>query len=81
MFPKYLSCVYKFLVWEEEVGYFHRFVRKPLDLNILIKGIVSFIRGTLCMEEKGKKKKKEWGGQELNWNSCSSRVLVRQHPV
>lgn len=29
----------------------------------------------------GKGKKKRVGGQELNWNSCSSRVLVRQHPV
>lgn len=66
MFPKYLSCVYKFIVWEEEVNYFHRSVRKPLDLNILIKGIVSFIRGTLCLEEKEKKKRVgEGSGIEL----------------
>lgn len=47
--------------------YFHRFVRKPFMLNMFIKGIVPFIRGTLFKKRKEKKRKKKSPGMEEEW--------------
>lgn len=46
------------------MSYFHGFVRMPLGLNMLIKGIVSFVRGTLSLN-KEKEEKNGGSGVEL----------------
>jgi len=55
--------------------YFHRFVRKPFMLNMFIKGIVPFIRGTLFKKRKEKKRKKKSPGMEEEWKSDGAEQL------